>query len=161
MPKGAKKSGEARDEEKLVATNRRAYFDFHVDWHVEAGMQLVGTEVKSLRNGQCQLQGSYVKIDGGEAWLYAANIPEYKSCGALFQHQPQRKRKLLLHRKELAKLEIAGNEKGTALIPLKLYFKNGRAKLQVGVCRGKKVFDKRESIKKREANRDIARYSRD
>src|SRR5262245_36703248 len=117
----------------LIANNSRAYHDYHVLEQYEAGVALLGTEVKSLRTGQCQLVSSYAKLDpfADEMWLLSVNIPEYRAAGPLFQHQPQRQRKLLLHRHEMSKIRIALNEKGTTLIPLKMYFKDGRAKVLI------------------------------
>ncbi len=144
----------------LVATNRRAFHDYHVLEQYEAGLVLVGTEVKSLRQGHCQLQGSYGRLDEKkqELWVYSINIPEYKSAGVFYQHEPQRRRKLLLHKRELRKVEKTLNEQGITLIPLKLYFKRGHAKLLIGVCRGKRMHDKRQAKKSAEAKRKIARY---
>jgi SsrA-binding protein len=168
-PKGgkAKPSKDGKVDSKgdgilLIATNRRAFHDYHVIEQFEAGMVLVGTEVKSLRNGHCQLLAAYAKVDPNEdtIWLLSMQIPEYKAAGPLFQHPPQRQRKLLLHRKEVEAIRTALNEKGTTLIPLKVYFKGGRAKVMIGVCRGKRDYDKRETLKKREDQRRIDRTAR-
>ena len=141
---------------KIVARNRKARFDYEVVDDVEAGMVLRGTEVKSLRDGKVQLLDAYVRIERGEAWMYHAHIAEY-SHGTYANHEPTRTRKLLLHRRELDKLEQKVKEKGFTLIPLELYFKDGRAKVKVGVCRGKAKYDKRATIKDRDEKRAAQR----
>lgn len=163
--KSAAKGGKADSKGEgtlLVATNRRAFHDYHVVEQYEAGMVLVGTEVKSLRNGHCQLLAAYAKVDPVEdtVWLLAMQIPEYKAAGPLFQHPPQRQRKLLLHRKEVTAIRTALDEKGTTLIPLKVYFKGGKAKVMIGVCKGKRDYDKRETLKRKEDQRRIDRAAR-
>lgn len=137
---------------KIVARNRKARFDYEVLDEVEAGMVLKGTEVKSLRDGKVQLLDAYVRIDGAEAFLHHMHIAEY-SHGTYANHEPTRTRKLLLHRREIDRLAQKVKEKGFTLIPLELYFKNGRAKVKVGLCRGKAKYDKRASIKEKDEKR--------
>lgn len=142
---------------KLVVSNRRARHDYHLEDRYEAGLKLVGTEVKTLREGRGSLAEAYVRIDkNGEAWLDNANIPEY-AYGNRNNHRPQRTRKLLLHKVELERLQHAVKAQGVTLVPLRIYFKHGRAKLEFALGRGKNVADKRESAKKREADRAIDR----
>lgn len=142
-----------------IAVNRRARFDYEVLQRFEAGIALTGTEIKSVRGHHVQLQGSYARLRDGELWLQDAHIAPYANAGYQ-QHEPRRDRKLLLHRKEIARIREALEEKGLTLIPLSMYFKNGMAKVELGICRGKKSYDKRESIKKRETERELARAVR-
>ena|ERR1700687_4835689 len=139
---------------QLVCQNRKAYHDYSIEETVEAGMSLVGTEVKSLREGKVNLKDSYVHIKDLEALLFNCHISPY-SHGNIMNHEPLRTRKLLLHKKEIVRLQGKIAQKGYTLIPLKIYFKNGRAKVEVGLAKGKREFEKRESIKEREANREI------
>ncbi len=139
---------------QLVCQNRKAYHDYSIEETVEAGMSLVGTEVKSLRDGKVNLKDSYVHIKDMEALLFNCHISPY-SHGNIMNHEPLRTRKLLLHKKEIVRLQGKIAQKGYTLIPLKIYFKNGRAKVEVGLAKGKREFEKRESIKEREANREI------
>ena len=141
-----------------VARNRKALHDFEVLERLEAGLALVGTEVKVVRAGHASLQGSYAQIDRntGEAWLCGVNIPPY-GFGNLFNHDALRARKLLLHRRELLKLRAHEERKGNTIVPLSLYLKRGRVKCELGVCRGKNEIDKRETIKRRELDRDARR----
>jgi len=138
---------------KVVAQNKKARHDYHIDDTFEAGLVLVGTEVKSLREGRASLVDGFAEIDGGEAWLHNVHIPEY-SQGTWTNHSARRKRKLLLHRTEIDKLGRKVSEKGFTLVPLALYFKDGRAKVEIGVARGKKAHDKRHAIAERTANRE-------
>ena len=138
---------------KLVAQNRKARHDYHVDDVVEAGLVLVGTEVKSLRAGRATLVDGFAEITDGEAFLHGVHIPEYTQ-GTWTNHEPRRVRKLLLHRHELHKLETKVNEKGFTLIPLSLYFKDGRAKVEIALARGKKTYDKRHALAERQADRE-------
>ena len=142
--------------QKLIANNKRARYDYFIDDVYEAGIVLSGTEVKALRQGKASLTDSYAAVEGGELWLENAYIPEFTQ-GSWTNHAPRRKRKLLLAKKDIAKLAGKSKETGFTLIPISLYFKDGYAKVQLGVARGKKLFDKRESIKKRDANKDIIR----
>ena len=142
---------------KIVAKNRKAFHDYHIEDTFEAGIALVGTEVKSLRDGMANLKESYVIIKNNEAFLFGCHISPY-THGNLQNHEPLRTRKLLLHRKEIDKLWGNISQKGLALVPLKLYFKAGKAKLEIGLAKGKKQYEKRDSIKEREANREIERH---
>jgi len=150
---------EARSSFREVATNRRAYHDYFVDEKYEAGMELLGTEVKSLRGGRCNLRDGYVRISGNEAWLENVHISPYPQ-GNLQNHEPMRQRKLLLHRQEIASLIGKVRQKGYTLIPLKVYFLRNRAKVEIGLCRGKRQFDKREALAEADAKREMARALR-
>jgi len=141
--------------EKLIASNKKAYHDYFVLQKVEAGIALTGTEVKSLRDGRAQLKDSYVHFEGGEAFLFDAHISPY-SHGNRENHDPERKRKLLLHKNEIEKLRVQVVEKGLTIVPLRLYFKGGRVKAEIAVVRGKKLYDKRANEKKREMDREAA-----
>jgi SsrA-binding protein len=156
MAKKQRSSG-GGDGTKLVVQNRRARHDYQLEDRYEAGMVLQGTEVKSLREGKGSLAEAWVKVDrGGEAWLMQAHIPEYE-FGNRNNHDPTRERKLLLHRRELDRLEHAVGAQGVTLVPTRLYFKHGKAKLEFAVGRGKNVADKRRDMAKRDAQRDIER----
>lgn len=147
---------------RLVAENRKARHEYFVTDSVEAGLQLMGTEVKSLRKGQANIAESYASFEEGGMWLINAYIPEYQGAGRFFQHDPRRKRRLLLHKKEIHKLVIATQRQGMTLIPLELYFNpRGIAKLKLALAQGKKLHDKRETAKKRDWNREKARLLRD
>ncbi len=139
--------------EKVIATNRKAFHDYFVLQKVEAGMALTGTEVKSLREGRVNLKDSYVAFEHGEAFLVAAHISPY-SHGNRENHDPERKRKLLLHRREIDRLQGQVVEKGLTIVPLRLYFKGGVIKAEIAVVRGKKLYDKRETEKRRELDRE-------
>lgn len=141
---------------KAVCQNRKAYHDYHIEETLEAGIALLGTEVKSLRDGKANLKDSYVVIKGGEAFLFNCYISPY-SHGNIMNHDPLRTRKLLMHRKEIERLGGKIATKGFTLIPLKIYFKDSFAKIEIGLARGKKLFEKRETIKEREARREIER----
>lgn len=134
---------------KVVADNRRAFHDYHVLERLEAGLALTGTEIKSARQGKVQLRDAYADVIDGEAWLLNAHFSPY-SHGNIWNHDPTRKRKLLLHRQEIDKLASKVLEKGLTLIPLRLYLKKGRLKCELGVCRGKKLHDKRQAEQARE-----------
>jgi SsrA-binding protein len=138
---------------KIVAQNKKARHDFHIEDTFEAGLVLVGTEVKSLRMGRASLVDGFVDIDGGEAWLHGVHIPEY-SQGTWTNHAARRKRKLLLNRVEIDKIERRVNEKGLTVVPLALYFLDGRAKVEIALAKGKKSWDKRHSLAERQANRE-------
>jgi SsrA-binding protein len=142
--------------EKLVAENRRARHDYHLLERLEAGIVLTGTEVKSLREGRANLRRAYGDVRDGEIWLVGAHISAYEQ-GSIGQHDPDRDRKLLLHRREIDSLIGKVQEKGLTLVPTRLYFKNGKAKVELAVARGKEVRDKRRDIAKREADRQIER----
>jgi len=141
---------------KIVATNRKARRDYAIDETVEAGIALLGTEVKSLREGKASLADGYVQFEEGEAYLVAVHIAEY-SFGNRFNHQPTRKRKLLLHKLEIRRLIGKVRERGLSLIPLQIYFRRGRAKVLLGLGKGKRAYDKREDIKRRDEQREIRR----
>ncbi len=141
---------------KIVAQNRKAFHDYFIEETFEAGMILTGTEVKSLRDGKANLKDSYVIIKDAEAFLLNCHISPY-SHGNIANHDPVRTRKLLLHRKEIIRLQGMAAQKGYSLVPLKIYFKESRAKVEIGLVKGKRQYEKRESIKKKEADREIAR----
>ncbi|MGQ9896338.1 MAG: SsrA-binding protein SmpB [Acidobacteriota bacterium] len=143
----------ATDDIKLVASNREAYFDYFIRETYEAGLELVGTEVKSLREGRVNLKDAYVTIRDGEAWLMEAHINPY-SHGNRYNHDPRRTRRLLLHKREIAKLAAATQERGLTVVPTKLYFKKGRAKVEVAIAKGKKMYDKRETERRRDIERE-------
>jgi SsrA-binding protein len=160
QPGKVKSTGHADDSGiKIVARNRRARHDYELLEKVEAGLVLTGTEVKSLRNGKASLEEAYADLEGSEVWLKGCDIPEYLQANRM-NHVPKRPRKLLLHRREIAKLESKTGEKGMTLVPLSIYFKKGIAKVELFVARGRKTFDKREAIKERDARRDINRAMR-
>ena len=146
--------------EKIVIQNRRAFHDYHVIEKHEAGIELRGTEVKSLRAGHIVLKDSYADVVDGEMFLQGVHINPYEQ-GTVWNHEPERTRRLLLHKREIIKLGTQVAEKGYTLIPLKVYFKEGRAKVEIGLCKGKHTFDKRESIRDREVKRDIDRALKD
>jgi SsrA-binding protein len=152
--------GGAKAHVKVIAKNRRALFDYHVESRVEAGLALTGTEVKSLREGSAQLSDSYAIGQRGELFLLNAQIPPYKPAGPLSNHEPKRTRKLLLHRREIDRLLEQQQKGGYALIPLSIYFKDGRVKVEIGVAKGKRAADKRDSIAEREARREMERARR-
>lgn len=139
--------------EKVAATNREAYHNYHILETHECGIALTGTEVKSIREGRCNLKDSYGQIRQGEAWLLNAHISPY-SHGNRENHEPLRTRKLLLHKKEILKLAAKAQEKGLTLVPTRMYFKNGRVKIEIAVAKGKKLYDKRETERRREADRE-------
>lgn len=141
--------------EKLIASNKKALHDYFVVQKVEAGLVLTGTELKSLRGGKAQLKDAYVIFKNGEAYLFGAHISPY-SHGNLQNHDPERTRKLLLHRKELEKLHTQTTEKGLTIVPLRLYFKGSRVKAEIAVVRGKKQYDKRDTERTRELDREAA-----
>ncbi len=138
---------------KLIAQNKKARHDYHIEDTYEAGLVLQGTEVKSLRQGRASLVDGFVDIDGHEAWLHGVHIPEY-SQGTWTNHSARRKRKLLLNREEIDKIEKRVNEKGLTVVPLSLYFKDGRAKVEIALAKGKKSWDKRHAIAERTAKRE-------
>jgi SsrA-binding protein len=144
---------------KVVARNRRARHDYHIDDTVEAGLVLTGTEVKSLRLGRASLADGFAQVVDGEMWLHNVHIPEYIQ-GTWTNHEPRRTRKLLLHRKEIDRLADATRERGSTLIPLSLYFKDGRAKVEVALARGKHTYDKRHDLAERDAAREVDRALR-
>src|SRR5579875_3036058 len=145
---------------KIICRNRRAFHEYIIDDTLECGIVLTGTEVKSLRARAASLEDAYAKIEDGEVWLIGSDIPEY-SMGNRMNHKPKRPRKLLLHRREIARFVGKASQRGFTLVPLRLYFKNGRAKVELAVCRGRQLHDKRENLKKKDADREIRRTMRE
>ncbi|MDD5894339.1 MAG: SsrA-binding protein SmpB [Coriobacteriales bacterium] len=146
-----------KTEKTYIAKNRKAFHDYFVEDRIEAGIELTGTEVCSLRENSAQLRDCFIVIRRGEAWLNGVHISPY-SHGSIFNVDPERRRRLLLHKKEILKLQQQADRKGYSLIPLSMYFNpKGRVKVEVGVCRGKKTYDKRASIKERDTKREIDR----
>ena len=145
---------------KLITRNRRAFHEYILEDKLECGIALTGTEVKSLREGGISLEDAYAKVEEGEVWLIGCDIPEYV-FGHQLNHKSKRPRKLLLHRREIARFADKAEQRGFTLVPLRMYFRNGRAKVELAVARGKKEFDKRETTKKREAQREIRRAMTD
>jgi SsrA-binding protein len=146
---------------KIVADNRRARFNYEIGETFEAGIALTGSEVKSLRSGKATIAESYADAKGGELWLVNANIPEYQQAGPLNNHSPKRLRKLLLHQRQIEKLASAVEREGMTIVPLKFYFnERGRAKLEIALGKGKKLHDKRETLKKRSWDRERGRLMR-
>ena len=142
---------------KVITNNRRARFEYHVESKLECGIALTGTEVKSLRDNSAQLSDAYALPKGGQLWLLNAQIPPYKPAGPLLNHDTKSTRKLLLHRREIDRLQEQQQKAGYALIPLSLYFKDGIVKVELGVCKGKTGVDKRDTIAEREAKREMDR----
>jgi SsrA-binding protein len=158
-PPDKTKSSSAAKGDKVIASNRRAFHDYHIDERFEAGIVLAGTEVKSLRGGKAQLADAYATAENGEVFLYNFHISPYDPASR-FNHDPTRKRKLLLHKREIRKLAGLVQRKGLTLIPLQVHFSNGRAKVVIGVARGKKEYDKRRTIAEKDAAREIRRATR-
>lgn len=154
-----KKQSPLGELDRVICQNRRALHEYHILDRLECGLVLTGTEVKSLRDGKASLEDAYAKLDQGEVWLLGCDIPEYK-MGTHFNHKPKRPRKLLLHRSEIEKFAGKATQRGFTLVPLRLYFRQGRAKVEIAVAQGKKQHDKRETLKKAEAQRDIKRAMR-
>lgn len=152
-----KKNTSDPEREKQIASNRKAYHDYFILETYEAGIALSGTEIKSLRAGKVQLREAYARIENGELWLVGMHISPYEQAGIYFQHDPTRPRKLLLHHREIRKLQEATEAKGLTLVPTRLYLKKGRAKLEIGIARGKHTYDKREALAERENQRDAQR----
>ncbi|MEV6671624.1 SsrA-binding protein SmpB [Streptomyces sp. NPDC051162] len=153
------KKAKEKPDRKLVAQNKKARHDYHILDTYECGMVLTGTEVKSLRQGRSSLADGFVQIDGGEAWLHNVHVPEYAQ-GTWTNHSARRKRKLLMHRAEIDKLDSKSQETGHTIVPLALYFRGGRAKVEIALAKGKKEYDKRQTLREkqdtRESNRAIA-----
>lgn len=156
MAKGAKRKVEAGD----VASNRQASFKYLLSDKLECGVVLQGTEVKALRDGGAQIKDGYVEVRDGELWLVNVHVPPYKPA-ALDNHEPERPRKLLAHRREIERLMASVKERGFTIVPTRIYFKDGRAKVEIALGRGKDRFDKRQSIKSKEQKRDMDRALRD
>lgn len=146
----------AKETMKLVANNKKAYHDFFIEEKYEAGLVLHGTEVKSLRMGKCSIKEAFIRIEKGEAFVYGMNISPYEK-GNIFNRDPLRAKKLLLHKAEINKLLGAIAEKGYTLVPLQVYFKDGKAKIEIGLARGKKLYDKRQDIAKKDLKREHER----
>ena len=144
---------------KIIAQNKKAYHDYFVDETYEAGIALFGTEVKSIRAGQVNLKDSYCVIDGGELFATGVHVSPYEK-GNIFNREPLRDRKLLMHKKEIMRLHGLISQKGFTLIPLSLYFSGSNVKMELGLCRGKKLYDKRDDAAKKQADRDIERYEK-
>ena len=151
-----KKNGREDGEVQVICRNKRALHEYEIFDTLECGIVLTGTEVKSLRDGHASLEDAYAKIDGGEVWLIGSDIPEY-TMGNRFNHKPKRPRKLLAHRREISKFAGKATQKGFTLVPLRMYFKNGRAKVELAIAKGKQLHDKRQSAKKADADREIRR----
>lgn len=147
------------DETTTISVNRQAYHDYFVDETYEAGIALTGTEIKSIRGGKVNLRGAFARVRDGEVWIEGMHIAIYEQ-GTYMNHEPLRARKLLLHRRQITHLTNKVETKGLTLVPLKLYLKNNRAKIELGLCRGKKQYDKRETIRERDAQREISRATK-
>jgi len=147
---------ETKEHTKLIANNKKAFHDFFIEEQFECGIVLVGTEVKSLRMGKCSIKESWVRVEGGELWIMGMNISPYEK-GNIFNVDPLRVRKLLVHKREIARLEGAVSRDGYTLVPLEVYFSKGRAKVKIGLAKGKKLYDKRETIAKKDRAREAER----
>ncbi len=156
MAKGKKKKSDDRPKERRY-TNRKARHEYHVIEKVECGIELAGTEVKSLRDGQVKLDEGYARIQDGEVYLLGVNIAQYSNAAGTLQHEPTRDRKLLVHRRQIEQLATHVKQKGRTLVPLAIYFRRGWAKCELGVVEGKRRYDKREAIKRRDQQRDMER----
>jgi SsrA-binding protein len=144
---------------RVICRNKRAFHEYEIGDRLECGLVLTGTEVKSLRDGHASLEDAYAKVEDGEVWLLGSDIPEY-AMGNVMNHKPKRPRKLLMHRQEIRKFAAKAEQRGSTLVPLRMYFKEGRAKVELAVASGKKLYDKRESARKADAQRDIQRAMR-
>ncbi len=147
------------DGKKIIANNKKAYHDYFVDETMEAGIQLFGTEVKSLRQGGVNLKDSYCYIEDGEIFASGMHISPYEK-GNIYNREPLREKKLLMHKREILRLLGKVGQEGVTLVPLSLYFKGSRVKVELGICRGKKLYDKREDLAKKQAARDVERYTK-
>lgn len=145
-----------RETQKLIANNKKAYHDYFIDETYEAGVVLHGTEVKSMRMGKCSIKESFIRIENGEVFVYGMHVSPYEK-GNIFNKDPLRVKKLLLHKHEINRLAGRVAEKGYTLVPLQVYFKEGKAKVEIGLARGKKLYDKREDIAKKDARREVER----
>jgi SsrA-binding protein len=148
-----------KENGKIIAVNRRAFHDYSVDETLECGLELKGTEVKSFRASSISFPDSFATVEKGELWLLGLHVSEY-AFSSIFNHDPDRKKKLLLHKAELKRLGRKVQEKGFTLIPLRFYLKNGRVKVEIGLCKGKKQYDKREDMKEKDTKRDLQREIR-
>ena len=145
-----------KESKKIIANNKKAFYDYFIEDKYEAGIELVGTEVKSLRMGKCSIKEAFVRIQKGEVFIYGMHISPYEK-GNIFNRDPLRARKLLLHRYEIRKIEGQIAQKGYTLVPLKMYFRHGKIKVEIGLATGKKLYDKRQDMAAKEAKRDLAR----
>ncbi|NBJ93391.1 SsrA-binding protein SmpB [Parablautia muri] len=143
----------AKEDKKLVANNKKAYHDFFIEEKYEAGLVLHGTEVKSLRMGKCSIKEAFIRLENGEAFIYGMHISPYEK-GNIFNKDPLRVKKLLLHKQQIRKLIGNSSEKGYTIVPLQVYFSDGRAKLEIGLAKGKKLYDKRQDIAKKDQKRE-------
>jgi len=149
-----------RSGQKVIMVNRKAFHDFHIEEQIEAGIQLQGTEIKSIRDGKVNIRDAYARIDNGEVWLVGMHISPYGQASEYYNHDPIRTRKLLLHREQINHLARQIDTRGFTLVPVRLSLKNGRAKVDLGLARGKQLYDKRQDLAAREADRDIQRALR-
>lgn len=161
MAKAKTRAPAAGSGEKVVTVNRKAFHDYHVEEEIEAGIVLRGTEIKSVRDGRVNLRDAYARIENGELWLIGAHISPYQHSGSYFNHEPDRPRKLLVHREQLIELRQKVEARGMTLVPIRLVLRGGRAKVDIAVARGKKLYDKREAMAERDARRDLERSLRD
>lgn len=150
-------AGKDGQHDPTVADNRKARHDYFIDENFEAGIALTGSEIKSVRGGRVNLRGGYARVVNGEVWMYDVHISPYDQSGKFFNHEPTRPRKLLLHRREISRILGQVERQGFTLVPLRMYFKGRHAKVDLGLARGKKLYDKRDDLAKREAKRDIER----
>ncbi|HEY2430905.1 MAG TPA: SsrA-binding protein SmpB [Acidimicrobiales bacterium] len=161
MPKGptrrAPGASKIPSDRKVVAQNRRARHDYEILDEVEGGLVLLGSEVKSLREGKCQLRDSYARVDGGEMWLYGVHIPPYLFATGFGAHDPERRRKILLHHREITEFGGRAAREGLTLVPLSVYFRGGKAKVEIALARGRHTYDKRHALAARDAQRDEER----
>jgi SsrA-binding protein len=144
------------EETKTITVNKKAYHDYHIVESFEAGLALKGSEIKSIRMGSVNIRDAYAKAENGELWLYNSHVSAYQA-GGFNTHEPDRKRKLLMHRNQIAELAAQTNQKGLTLVPLRIYIKHGIAKMEIGLGRGKKQYDKRDAMAKRETDREVER----
>ncbi|CAN5289363.1 SsrA-binding protein SmpB [soil metagenome] len=149
-----------RSGQKVIMVNRKAFHDFHIEEQLEAGIQLNGTEIKSIREGKVNIRDAYARVDNGEVWLVGMHISPYGQASEYFNHDPLRVRKLLLRREQIDHLSRQIDTKGFTLVPVRMVLRNGRAKIDIGLARGKQLYDKRQDLAAREANRDIERALR-
>jgi SsrA-binding protein len=160
MPQGKQAAPARKAEIKSVASNRKARFDYEIIEALEAGIALTGTEIKSIRAGGAHIREAYARPQNGEMWLYGAHIAPYES-GSYLNHEPTRPRRLLMHRRQIAEWSSAMSEKGLTIVPLSLYLKDGMAKVELGLGKGRKQYDKRQAIAKRESDREMQRALRE
>jgi SsrA-binding protein len=161
MAKTKDRAPAAGGGEKVVTSNRKAYHDYFIEEEIEAGIVLLGSEIKSIREGRVNLRDAYARIENGELWLIGAHISPYTHAGTYFNHDPDRPRKLLVHRRQLAYLREKVEARGYTLVPVRMVLRKGRAKVDVAVARGKKLYDKRDAMAERDARRDVERALRE